>query len=151
MFRRRYVLSIVAAEIQNSNATYFRRKIHLFGFCSYPVGSPSQLIWIIGVLLYWLMNLEIFWIIWITFFFSLFTLLYNQTVHLPTPYVFIFKLPTLPPSHFKHKDERAHHFSFRSCKFSLSQDCNKYKCNAFHYRPCVFFLKGSKMSFFDFL
>jgi len=97
------------------------------------------------------MNLEIFLKHFDNhFFFSLFTQLYNQTVRLPTPYRLHFQTPylTSPPSQLKHKDEMPHHFSFRSCKFSLSQNSNKYKCNAPHYKPCIFFLKGSKMSFF---
>ena len=51
-FRRRYILQIVTAELQTAHIAYFQRKIQLSGFSSYPDGSPSQLIRIIGVLLY---------------------------------------------------------------------------------------------------
>ena len=52
-FRRRYMLSVVTAELQTANVAYFQRKIQLSGFFfAYPDGSPSQLIPISGVLLY---------------------------------------------------------------------------------------------------
>ena len=57
--------------------------------------------------------------------------------------VFIFKIPTLPPSHLKHKDERKRHFSCRSCKFSLSQNCNKYTTS-----PAYSSSKASECHFF---
>ena len=46
------ILQIVTAEIQTANVAYFQRKIQLSGFSVYPDGSLSQLIRIIGVLLY---------------------------------------------------------------------------------------------------
>ena len=52
MFKRRHVLQIVTAELQTANLAYFQRKIQLSVFFAYPDGSPSQLIRIIGVLLY---------------------------------------------------------------------------------------------------
>ena len=38
---------------QTANVAYCRRKIQLSGFSAYPDGSPSQLIRIIGVILYY--------------------------------------------------------------------------------------------------
>ena len=38
--------------MQTANVAYFQRKIQLSGFSAYPDGSWSQLIQIIGVLLY---------------------------------------------------------------------------------------------------
>ena len=40
------------AELQTANVAYFQRKIQLSGFPAYSFASPSQLIRIIGVLLY---------------------------------------------------------------------------------------------------
>ena len=52
MFRRRYILLIVTAELQTSNVAYFQRKIQLSGFSVYTDGSPSKLIRTSEVVLY---------------------------------------------------------------------------------------------------
>jgi len=52
MFSRKYILYIVTAESQTTNATYFQRNNKLSGFFVYPDGSQSELIRIIGVVLY---------------------------------------------------------------------------------------------------
>jgi len=50
---QKYIIQTVTAEIQNANAVYFQRKIHLSGFSAYPDGSLSHLIFLIsGVLIY---------------------------------------------------------------------------------------------------
>jgi len=49
---RKYILSIVTAEIQTVNVVYFQRKIQLSGFSAYPDSWLSQLIRIIGVIPY---------------------------------------------------------------------------------------------------
>jgi hypothetical protein len=51
-FSCRYILWIVTAELQTANIAYFQRKIQLSRYSAYPDGSPSQSIWISGVLLY---------------------------------------------------------------------------------------------------
>jgi len=43
---------IVTAELQTASVAYFQRKIQLSLFYAYPDGTPSQLIWISGVILY---------------------------------------------------------------------------------------------------
>jgi len=47
------ILSIVTAELQTANVTYFQRKIQLSGFSAYRDGSASQLIRINGGLMHW--------------------------------------------------------------------------------------------------
>ena len=49
--RRRYILLGITTELQTANVAYFQRKVELSGFSAYPNDSPSQLIWISGVLL----------------------------------------------------------------------------------------------------
>ena len=53
-FTHRYILQIVADELQTVNVAYFQRKIQLSGFSAYPDGSPSQLIRMSVVLLYFI-------------------------------------------------------------------------------------------------
>ena len=43
---------LATAELQIANVAYIQRKVQLSGFCAYPDGSLSQLIWIRGVLQY---------------------------------------------------------------------------------------------------
>jgi hypothetical protein len=66
--RRRYMLSVVTAELHTANVACFQRKVQLSGFSAYPDCSLSQLFRTSGVLLYvriLLFKHESLWIIWI--------------------------------------------------------------------------------------